>query len=110
MASQKERITALLQLSLENPELPVIPMVNSEVVADDMCANWLGSWGVAEVTKYLCGRERVYFYDEHDMEETLLEFAGDEWYEKSTPEMDLEKYRSLAWVDCITVYIDTPEV
>ncbi len=47
----------LLNLIAENPELPIIPVVDSEVVADDSYGYWRGWWGRAEVTEFYDGRE-----------------------------------------------------
>lgn len=41
----------IIKLIEENPELPVVPMVDSDVVADD-CGYWLGKWGRCEITEY----------------------------------------------------------
>ena len=35
----------LLQLIKENPDLPIVPMVDQEIVADDCCTWWIGKWG-----------------------------------------------------------------
>lgn len=85
----------LLELIKQRPDLPIIPMVDSEIVCDDSCSRWMGSWGSAEITKYIQSEERIFFYDESDMEDVLREIVGDDWYDGSTEEKDLEKYRSL---------------
>ena len=103
-------LAQLLDLMKENPHLPIVPMVDAEVVADDMYAFWLGSWHSSSIDKYYKGDERVYFYDERDMEDLLVETKGWDWLETSSDEEDLEAYRSLPWVKCIVVYITTPEV
>lgn len=108
MKSQKDYIAELLDLIERRPELPIIPMVDGEIVADDYCARWMGSWGMSEITKYIRGDEHIFFYDEYDMEDALREIVGDDWFDASTKEKDLEKYRSLAWVECISVNINTP--
>lgn len=36
--TQKERLDELFKLIKENPDLPILPMVDSEIVADDYCA------------------------------------------------------------------------
>ena len=43
--TQKERLDVLFKLIKENPDLPILPMVDSEIVADDFCARWTGSRG-----------------------------------------------------------------
>lgn len=101
---------ALLALMNANPHLPVVAMVDSEIVADDGYARWLGAWGIAEVDTYYKGEERVYFYDEDDMEDLLSTEKGWDWYENATDEELLETYRGLPWIECIVVNIDLPEV
>lgn len=44
-------ISDLLELIKAHPELPIVPMVDSEIVCDDGCARWMGAWGPASVTK-----------------------------------------------------------
>ena len=61
----------LLELIKQRPDLPIIPMVDSEIVYDDSCSRWMGSWGSAEITKYIQSEERIFFYDESDMEDAL---------------------------------------
>lgn len=104
------KLAQLLELMKENPHLPVVPMVSSEVVPEDGYAYWLGSWGPASIDKYYKGEERIYFYDECDMEDLLAEVKGWDWYEAASDEDVLEAYRSLPWIKCIVVYIGTPEV
>lgn len=101
-------IKQLLDLIQQRPELPIIPMVDYEVVCGDESSRWMGSFGSAEVTKYVCGEEHIFFYDESEMEPALREIVGDDWYDASNEENDLEKYRSLAWTECIAVDINTP--
>lgn len=45
MNYQTQKIKELLALIEQNPTLPVVPMVASEIVCDDSCARWKGSWG-----------------------------------------------------------------
>ena len=105
----------LLQLIKDNPDLPVVPMVDGEVVADDSYQYWLGHWGRAEVTEYYCGREKVHFKDYDDEEDVLMDMEGCKYYcdpqgrditELSDEEWD-ELYKSIPWTKCIVVYITT---
>lgn len=102
-------LAQLLDLMKQNPHLPIVPMVDSEVVADDTWGYWMGSWSTATVDKYYNGDERIYFYDERDMEDLLVEVKGWDWYDDASDEDLLEVYRALPWVKCIVVYITTPE-
>lgn len=53
MTSEKEKNNReeLFKLMQENPDLPIVPMVDSYVVADDG-GYWLGSWGGSYVDEY----------------------------------------------------------
>lgn len=42
----------LFRLMRENPELPVVPMVDWEITGDDN-GYWLGAWGSARIDEYL---------------------------------------------------------
>ena len=104
----------IIKLIEEHPDLPVVPIVDSEVVADDSCTYWIGKWGECKVTEYYQGNEKVHFRDE-DEEDVLCDMAGcrydhdpqgrdiydltyEEWY---------ELYKSIPWTKCIAVYITT---
>ena len=102
----------LLKLIKENPDLPVIPMVDSECVADDYSAYWLGSWGRAEVTEYYMGQERVHLKGD-DEEDVLADMEGCKYYctkdgrditDLSDEEWS-ELYASIPWIKAIVVYI-----
>lgn len=104
---EKKNRDELFRLMQENPELPVVPMVDEEIVADDCCSYWLGHWGYAAVTEYIIGDERVFFKD--DDEDAVLdgfeEYRG-EW-EEWPDEKITETFNSLPWIKCIGVYITT---
>ena len=104
----------LLKLIQENPDLPVVPMVDYEIVGDDSCTWWLGSWGRCEVNEYYCGRERVHFKDD-DEENVLTDMVGCKYscdpqgrdvYDLPDEEWD-KLYASIPWIKCIVVYITT---
>ena len=103
-----------LELIKENPELPIVPMVDSEVVADDCYSWWLAAWGRSEVTEYYLGRDAVHFKDD-DEEDVLSDMVGCNYdctpdgrdiTEISDEEWDA-LYKSIPWVKCIAVYITT---
>lgn len=103
------KLAHMLDLIRQNPSLPIVPMVDHEIVADDTWGYWMGSWGHASVASYYHGEERVYFYDENDMEDLLVEVKGWDWLDTSSEEEKLKVYRELPWIKCIVVYIDLPE-
>ena len=108
---EKKNRDALFRLMREHPELPVVPMVNSEIIADDYCSYWMGNWGKAGIAAYIVGDERIYFRedDSDDMENVLNHTkGGQDWYE--APEAKVEEaYRNLPWTEAIIVYIEMPE-
>ncbi len=103
----------IIKLIEENPDLPVVPMVDSEVVADDG-GYWQGKWGRCEVTEYYNGREYIHFRDD-DEEDVLNDMVGCKYgcdplgkdiYDLTDEEWDA-LYKSIPWVKCIVVYITT---
>lgn len=67
----------LLRLIKENPDLPIVPMVDHEVCGDGY-AWWLGNWGRSEVTEYYIGEKKIHFKD--DDEEDVLADMMDALY------------------------------
>lgn len=103
----------IIKLIEENPELPVVPMVDSEVVADDG-GYWLGKWGRCKVTEYYAGREYIHFRDD-DEEDVLNDLIGCKYgydsqgrdiYDLTDEEWDA-LCKSIPWIKCIVVYITT---
>lgn len=62
----------LIQLAKEKPNLPIIPFVDSEIVADDGYAWWMGSFGNVELSSYYVSTDRVY-WDLDDLTEKILD-------------------------------------
>lgn len=108
--TQKERLDELFKLIKENPELPILPMVDSEIVADDCCARWTAGWGSAEITEYIIGNERVYFKDDDDPETVLNNCVGGIDYWEQPDDVVEKEYNNLHWIKVIVVNIDLPEV
>ena len=89
MVSEKERENRekLFRLVRENPELPVVAMVDSEIVADDGYNRWLGVWGCSYIGEYLIGEEHLFFREDDDPSEVdrvLSERYGDDYYADMT--------------------------
>lgn len=98
----------LFKLMQENPDLPVVPMVDSEVVCDDGYARWTGSWGSASIDEYFTHDERVFFRSDDDTDDVLGYVLNAEEYEEMTDEEVEAAYNALPWVKAIIVNIDTP--
>lgn len=106
----------LLELIKENPDLPIVPMVDTEVVADDTSCYWMGSWGRCYVTEYYVGREHIHLKDD-EIEEVLEDMAGckygqtkegkDIWDDLSDEEWK-NLFESLPWIKAIIVFIESP--
>ena len=45
---QQEKVNQLLQLIKENPELKIIPLVDTEVVRSDDFSCWVAMWGKSD--------------------------------------------------------------
>lgn len=98
----------LLKLIQENPELPIVPIVDGEIPGDD-CGWWLGTWGDSRVDEYLLTKnfECVVFKSDDDVFDVLEKHLSDEEYEK-LPETEAEcrpYYDALPWKKAIVVYI-----
>lgn len=109
--NEKENREELFGLMQENPELPIVPMVDYEIVADDS-GRWLGSWGSSYIGEYLIGEEQVHFREDDDpseVDKVLSERYGDDYYTDMTDEQEAEAYAGLPWIKAIIVNIDLPE-
>lgn len=106
--------TELLKLIAENPDLPIVPMVEYEVVADDSYHWWMGTWGICAIDYIYNGKEAVHFKSD-DEEEVLCDMVGCEYYQTPdgrdicdlTDEEWNDLYQSIPWKKCIVVFITT---
>lgn len=89
-----KNIADLLELIKAHPELPIVPMVDSEIVCDDYYARWRGSWGAASVTKYLVSEEHIFFFDDDDVEAVLSEVKGEDELASMTDKEAQEAYNA----------------
>ena len=107
---EKKNREKLFKLMQENPDLPVIPMVDEEIVADDCSMRWMGSWGDARIDELLTTKERIYFRNYNDEEEILTALHGWEWVEAASDEEWKTAYENVPWITAIIVNIDLPEI
>ena len=104
-----ENIKHLIQLMDENPDLPVIPMVGQDIVAD-CTGEWVASFGKAEVKKICIYGEKVVIREDKNAIKTVeaLDLEGltrEESIEKLTWYLD-----ELDWLEAIIVHIETPRI
>ena len=64
--AMNENIKDLLKLIDEHPDLPVIPMVGQDIVAD-CTGEWVAYFGKAEVKKMCIYGEKVVFRDDYSV-------------------------------------------
>lgn len=109
---EKENREKLFQLMRENPELPVVAMVNSEVVADTGYGRWTGAFGYVYIAEYVIGLTSIHFREEDDP--SAVEYAVRDVLDChsrediKTEKQELEAYRKLPWIKAIIVDIDLP--
>ena len=75
-SKQKQKNEAFLKLIKKNPTLPIVPMVDGEVCADD-CCYWVGSFGSSHVGEYACYDDR-YFEDREEFKEHYFDNNDEE--------------------------------
>lgn len=114
MITDKERKNReeLFRLMRENPELPVVPMVDGEIPGDDS-GYWLGAWGGARIDEYLLtdDREWMVFKSDDDVFDVLERHLSEEEFEQlpETEEACRAYYDALPWTKAIVVYINLPD-
>lgn len=114
---QKERVEGLLQLIQENPDLPIVPMVDYEIIASDDYTYWTGSWGKAAIDEVYIDSERIYFKSTD--EDLLADQFYDEIWDNVDQYKDLSEHEigvlaerrveELNWKKAIVVYITLPD-
>lgn len=111
MTEHSENIKSLLELIKENPELPIVPMVDAEIVGNEY-GRWSGTWGKAMVDRYVVAdigwETRIIFESDGDVLEALEKYlTNDEFERLSDDEAEWQKvYDSLPWTKAIIVNID----
>ena len=108
-----KNINDLLKLIDEHPDLPVIPMVGQDIVAD-CTGEWVASFGKAEVKKMCIYGENVIFREEKNAIKTVEALELEGLTEGRAREESIEKLNGyldeLEWLEAIIVHIGTPAV
>lgn len=117
--AQAEELTTLFTLIRKNPNLPIMAMVDGEIVGDNCYARWCGSWGTAYIDKYITHKDYGVIFYEQGRPDTTDIFEKYFDYEECKITNDMpddeafkimrEKVDSLPWIEAIIVYIDLPE-
>nr|DAK42552.1 MAG TPA: hypothetical protein [Caudoviricetes sp.] len=111
--AMNENIKDLLKLIDEHPDLPVIPMVGQDIVAD-CTGEWVAYFGKAEVKKMCIYGEKVVFREEKNAIKTVEALELEGLTEGRAREESLEKLNGyldeLEWLEVIIVHIETPTV
>lgn len=96
----------LLQLAAENPDLPIVPLVDYDVVGDGY-GFWLGEFGNCYVGEYACYGER-YYEDRDELKEDYLGYNAEDF--EGYFDDDLEEALDLAtdhlWTKAIIIHIN----
>lgn len=110
MEIQRENVTILLNLIKENPELRIVPMVDSDVIASDEFSSWVGSFGKAEIDLIWNDDERIYInsHDEEELIQIVLDDIDPEVDDSIAETMAEEKVKSYKWEKVIVVWIGLP--
>lgn len=107
---QQENIKKLLKLIEENPDLEIMPMVDSDCVPSDDFSYWCANWGEPEIDEYYLSDERIYFksIDFEELVEKNMEFCEQEveMYEGESEELAIKEVDKLNWVKAIVVHIN----
>lgn len=100
----KEKSTEeLLKLMQENPDLPVVPMVDSDVAAGYA---WnIGRLEEVEIDEYLIADGNVYTKSEDDIQEVLEAAYGSLKAGRMEDEEAERVYQQLPWQKAIMLYI-----
>ena len=108
-----EKIKEILKLIDEHPNLPVIPMVGQDIVAD-CTGEWVAHFGKAEIKKMCIYGEKVIFREEKNAIKTVEALELEGLTEDRTRKESIEKLNGyldeLDWLEAIIVHIETPTV
>lgn len=122
MSKPNEATAILLKLAAENPTMPIVAMVNYEVVAGDEFTYWTGEIASAEIRElWASPREDARIWDREDAKDECEDFV--ESYapneelmriecltdDKMCEQAAMEWINKLPWTKCIVIYVETPD-
>lgn len=107
-----EKTERLLELVKGNPELPIVPMVDGEIVAGDEFGTWMGAFGYSRVDHYVIADDgMVCFKSDGDVFDVLERCLSKKEFD-DLPETESESwaaYDALPWKEAIIVDIVLPD-
>ena len=98
----KEKLFKLMQ---ENPELSVIPMVDSDIINKEWLSWYIGRLESPEIDEYLVVDEIIYTKLSDDLWDVLEAVYGEFKVSKMTEEEAAEAYQQLPWIKAIMLYV-----
>lgn len=107
MNNYTKQTEELLTLIKENPDLPIVPIVDGEICNDDY--GWyLGSWGFCCVKEFLTREKYDTFeimWKDDDVWDTLEKYFTIEEFNAIPDSKGREVYESLPWIKAIIIRI-----
>ena len=111
----------LINILQTNADLPLMALVDSDVVADDCYVSWFGDVNDAYISEVWAGKEKTYFIDE--VLDNMIDFIDIEFPEKSIGNIydlsdeEIDKWMkkaekfilSLPWKKYIVLTVTTPD-
>lgn len=122
--TSSENVQKLIKLAAEHPNLPIIPMVDGEIIGDDLLNNfrrWMGSFGSVEIEEYVLYDE-CFIEDREEFKENFYNMNDEELNRKfnyspfsnnekalNALEKYLDEVADRAFKTAIIVHIDAPD-
>lgn len=116
---ENKNVKKLLKLAAENPSLPIVAMVQYEVVADDSFSYWLGEIDAVDVEELWVSDGRTWTREDAEYEclSIVDDYAPDDVVakierlpeEKLREQAAMEWINGLPWAKCIVIFIGTPD-
>ena len=86
-----ENIQKLITLAADHPELPIIAMVDGEVVGDDSYSRWVGYFGSVGLGEFVLYNDR-FIDDREEFKEQFYDYNDDELCKKFGYEPCINEY------------------
>lgn len=87
-----ENIQKLITLAADHPELPIIAMVDGEVVGDDSYSRWVGYFGSVELGEFVLYNDR-FIDDREEFKNQFYDYNDEKLCEKFGYEPCINEYK-----------------